>query len=81
MAARPSLQEYAEMHPSAGSGSQAWLPSLPEFDAICQGWLSGEVTQKQIRAWLIDVQGYSPKVCTVARIAWLTIYMPKRQNG
>ena len=78
---KPTLKEFAQDNPGPGTGIQAWLPSIPEFTAICEAWNSGAATQNQIRNWLIQVQGYSPKECTHSKIAWLTIYMPKRQNG
>jgi len=76
-----TLQDFATAHPGPSSGAQAWLPNIPEFETICEAWQSGAASQPQIRAWLIEVQGYSAQDCTPSKIAWLTIYLPKRANG
>lgn len=81
MVGKMSLQDFATAHPGPGNGPHAWLTTIPEFETICQAWQSGAATQPQIRDWLIEVQGYSAQDCTPSKIAWLTIYLPKRANG
>lgn len=76
---RMSLAEYVAANPPSQLG--AWLPSIPEFDAIKEAWLAGTVTQTQIRRWLLDECGYDENVATVARIAWLSKYQSRRARG
>lgn len=78
--ARLSLTEWAAQNPHH-SPAVAWLPSIPEFDAVKEAWLSGTVTQNQIRRWLIEECGYDEDTVTVARVAWLSKYQSRRARG
>lgn len=77
---RRSLEEFVTANPNPPR-IQAWLPNIPEFDAIKQAWLAGTATQSQIRQWLIQECGYTDEQATVARIAWLSKYQPRRPYG
>ena len=79
---RVSLSDYAATNPDTTAGPIAWLPSLPEWEAIRTAWESGTVSATQIRGWLINECGYPTTVATYARVGgYLSKHYPRRVNG
>lgn len=80
--ARTSLGDYIATNPASAAGPRAWLPSLPEWDAILSAWNDGTATGAQIRGWLIHECGYPLAQVTHARVAgYLSKHYPRRTNG
>lgn len=71
---RRSLTEYAA--DVSRPGPSAWLPGIPEFAEVRDGWLSG-VSLRAIRLWLINECGYAPDVATTNRLLYLTRHHPR----
>jgi hypothetical protein len=80
--ARVSLSDYAATHTTSAAGPTAWLPSLPEWDAILHAWETNTASGAQIRSWLIHECGYPMETVTHARVAgYLSKHHPRRTNG
>lgn len=79
---RVSLNDYATTNPDTCPGPLAWLPSLPEWEAILTAWETGTASATQIRGWLINECGYPATTATYARVGgYLSKHHPRRVNG
>ena len=76
-----SLGEFAVANPPTSTGTVAWITTIPEWPEILEAWQAGNVTQAQVRQWLIEERGYSPDFATRNRIAHLPRQYPRGRRA
>lgn len=77
-----SLKDFAAnaKGQSGSTGPQAWLETIPEWEAIKDAWLGTDgdpVPLSVIVKWLVQECGYSPKVATIGRVSVLKVRYPR----
>ncbi len=60
-----SLEDFAKANPR--NRGNAWIETIPEWDTIREGWLSG-IDLGTIRKWLLT-KGYTDDQLTMGRMA------------